>query len=82
MVVRRGAFERFKDLARKTAHLDVEVVWDRRDTERRQERCLSDSERRARERRRTPPFTWDVADFVVVTPKAKTVRKARKRASK
>lgn len=78
MVVRRGAFRRFKDLKKKTAHLNVEVVWDRREDDRRQEHCLSDSERRAKERRRTPPFTWDVADFVVVTPKAEDRKKPRK----
>lgn len=69
MIVRRGATKRYQELKRKTAHLQVEVEWDRRDQERRQEPCLSDSERRAKERRRTPPFTWDLADFVVVTPK-------------
>lgn len=68
MVVRRGALQRFENLKKKTAHLQVEVVWDQRDTERRQERSLSDSERRQQDRRRTPPFTWDLADFVVVTP--------------
>jgi hypothetical protein len=68
MVVRRGALARYENLKKKTAHLQVEVVWDQRDTERRQERSLSDSERRKRDRRRPPPFTWDLADFVVVTP--------------
>jgi hypothetical protein len=79
MVVRRGALKRFEALKKKTAHLQVEVVWDRRDNERRQEQCLSDNERRIRERRRTPPFTWDMADFVVVTPKPPVVKKSRKR---
>ena len=70
MFVRRGALKRFDDLKTKTAHLDVEVVWDRRDDEdRRQQPCLSDSERRVKDRRSSPPFTWDTADFVVVTPK-------------
>lgn len=79
MVVRRGALKRYADLKKKTAHLQVEVVWDQRDTERRQEPCLSDSERRRKERRGPPPFTWDAADFVVVTPKRDTPRKPRKR---
>jgi hypothetical protein len=81
MFVRRGATRRFEELKKKTAHLQVEVVWDRRDQERRQEACLSDSERRARERRAPPPFTWDTADFVVATPKdqAPATKKARKR---
>ena len=79
MIVRRGAVQRFKELKKKTAHLHVEVVWDQRDQERRQEPCLSDSERRARDRRRTPPFTWDVADFVVAPAKPQAAKKLRKR---
>ena len=78
MIVRRGATRRFEDLKKKTAHLQVEVVWDQRDTERRQDPCLSDSERRRKERRGPPPFTWDTADFVVVTPKPPAPRKPRK----
>jgi hypothetical protein len=81
MIVRRGATRRFEELKKKTAHLQVEVEWDRRDQERRQDPCLSDSERRARDRRGPPPFTWDTADFVVVTPKDSVAppKKARKR---
>jgi hypothetical protein len=79
MFVRRGALKRFDDLKKKTAHLQVEVLWDRREDEnRRQEPCLSDSERRLRDRRGAPPFTWNVADFVVVTPKGRVARKRRK----
>jgi hypothetical protein len=82
MIVRRGAHKRFADLKKKTAHLHVEVEWDQRTNERRQEPCLSDSERRRKERRGPPPFTWDAADFVVVTPKSKTPRKIRKPGAK
>jgi hypothetical protein len=78
MIVRRGALKRYADLKQKTAHLQVEVMWDQRDTERRQEPCLSDSERRRKDRRGPPPFTWDTADFVVVTPKPAAPRKVRK----
>lgn len=78
MIVRRGALQRFEALKKKTAHLQVEVVWDQRDTERRQERCLSDSERRGKDRRRRPPFTWDLADFVVATPQPVDLKKTRK----
>jgi hypothetical protein len=77
MIVRRGALKRFESLKRKTAHLQVEVEWDQREDDRRQERSLSDSERRGPERRRKPPFTWDVADFVVVTPKPAAQKKRR-----
>jgi hypothetical protein len=78
MIVRRGALKRYADLKKKTAHLQVEVMWDQRDNERRLDPCLSDSERRRKERRGPPPFTWDAADFVVVTPKPATSRKVRK----
>lgn len=76
MVVRRGALKRFENLKKKTAHLQVEVVWDRRDEER--ERALSASERQIIERRRKPPFTWDVADFVVATPEKAAGKRRRK----
>ena len=83
MVVRRGALKRYESLKKKTAHLQVEVVWDQRDTDRRQGRTLTVGERRMRERRRTPPFTWDIADFVVATPaKPPDAKKRRKPAAK
>jgi hypothetical protein len=63
MVVRRGATPRFEALTRKTRHLNVQVVWDRRTEEQ------DAAEPRQHENRRgAPPFTWDVADFVVVVP--------------
>ena len=83
MVVRRGALKRFESLKKKTAHLQVEVVWDQRDTDRRQGRTRTAGERRMHERRRTPPFTWDIADFVVATPaKPADAKKRRKPATR
>ena len=82
MIVRRGATQRFADLKKKTAPLQVEVMWDQRDDERRQEPCLSDSERRRKDRRGPPPFTWDMADFVVVTPKPQQPQPIQKRSRK
>jgi hypothetical protein len=84
MVVRRGAMHRFQSLKKKTAHLDVEVVWDQREGERRQATAAPTGERRRHERRRTPPFTWDMADFVVVTPKPapSPAKKSRKPAAR
>lgn len=67
LIVRRGAHDRFQKLKRKTADLPVEVTWDRRKQERR--RLASDrgsDERRKSDRRQTPPFTWELSDFVVV----------------
>lgn len=69
IVVRRGALKRFDALKTKTGELPVVVKWDRRTDDRRDggaERAKRD--RRYEERRRTPPFTWDLADFVVVEP--------------
>src|SRR5687768_7091483 len=71
--VKVGALKRFDALKRKTADLPVVVTWDRRRGERRDgdvangvEAAPPDAGRRASDRRRTPPFTWELADFVVV----------------
>ena len=77
--VRIGALRRFHALTRKTADLPVEVSWDRRRGDRRE---APDSERSTAEpdRRAKPPYTWDVADFVVVEdplPEAKASAKKR-----
>lgn len=66
IVVRRGALRRFDALTRKTADLPVTVSWDRRTIDRRTSRESAPVELRSRERRKTPPFTWEAADFVVV----------------
>jgi len=68
IVVRRGALRRFDALTRKTADLPVEVSWDRRTANRRSSRepAPAAAELRAGDRRKPPPFTWEVADFVVV----------------
>jgi len=66
IVVRRGALRRFDALTRKTAELPVEVTWDRRTEQRRASGITADVERRSGDRRTEPPFTWQVADFVVV----------------
>jgi hypothetical protein len=66
IIVRRGASRRFDSLLRKTADLPVVVSWDRRTEDRRAVRESAPVERRSGDRRKAPPFTWDVADFVVV----------------
>ena len=66
IVVRRGALRRFDALTRKTAELPVDVTWDRRVDQRRATDETSSVERRSGDRRKEPPFTWQVADFVVV----------------
>jgi hypothetical protein len=66
IIVRRGALRRFDALKRKSAELPVVVSWDRRTTDRRQSREPAPVELRAGDRRKAPPYTWEVADFVVV----------------
>jgi hypothetical protein len=71
IVVRRGALKRFDALTRKTAKLPVAVLWDRRVANRRNAALAVDRDRRKADRRRRPPFTWELADFVVVDPPKK-----------
>jgi len=79
IVVRRGAIRRFDALKTRTSELPVVVTWDRRTGERRDEDTTAGTKRdRATERRRKPPFTWDLADFVVVEP-AKPRKASRKK---
>jgi hypothetical protein len=70
IVVRRGAIRRFDALKTRTSELPVVVTWDRRTDERRDDYEAPGAKRNRRQtdRRRKPPFTWDVADFVVVEP--------------
>ena len=66
LIVRRGATTRYQKLKKKTADLPVEVVWDRRTKERRTKKENDGPDRRKADRRKSPPFTWDLSDFVVV----------------
>jgi hypothetical protein len=71
IIVRRGAPRRFDALKNQTTELPVVVSWDRRASDRRGKASPSmqvPRNRRAADRRRKPPFTWDLADFVVVCP--------------
>ena len=81
IVVRRGALRRFDALKTKTGELPVVVTWDRRTDERRGETASVKRDRRQTDRRRKPPFTWDLADFVVVEP-TKRQKTARRKTSK
>jgi hypothetical protein len=65
IVVRRGALRRFDALTKKTVDLPVAVSWDRRVEQRRGANDTAGAERRSTDRRREPPYTWQVADFVV-----------------
>lgn len=66
MFVRIGALKRFHFLKKKTADLPVSVEWDRRRMDRQSDEAAESSNLQGEERRGTPPFTWDTADFVVV----------------
>jgi hypothetical protein len=67
LVVRRGALRRFDRLRTRVAELSVNVIWDRRLRDRRTSPSSSrDKDSRQHERRQTPSFTWEMADFVVV----------------
>lgn len=81
IVVRRGALRRFDALKVKTGELPVVVTWDRRTDDRREDAAAIKRDRRQADRRRTPPFTWDLADFVVVEPTPHQ-KKARKKTPK
>jgi hypothetical protein len=66
LVVRRGALRRFQNLKDKAAKLPVDVVWDRREGERRIASDSAGADQRTTDRRQKPPFTWELSDFVVV----------------
>src|SRR5262249_34437032 len=71
ILVRRGAQRRFEALKDQTAELPVVISWDRRRADRRikQNPAMQvPRDRRGADRRQTPPFTWELADFVVVCP--------------
>ena len=73
MFVRIGALKRFHFLKKKTADLPVSVEWDRRRSEGRGEDPAAGENARDADRRGSPPFTWETADFVVVEEPATPV---------
>jgi len=83
IVVRRGAIRRFDALKTRTSELPVVVTWDRRTDQRGDEGNATSAKRNGRQtdRRRKPPFTWDLADFVVVEP-VKPRKTARKKSTR
>ncbi len=65
-MVRRGAIRRFDKLKGKTKGLKVAITWDRRQSDRRVCDCDIAGDRRRTDRRKRSPYTWEVADFVLV----------------
>ena len=84
IVVRRGAMRRFDALKTRTSELPVVVTWDRRTDQRRDAAAAAavKRDRRESDRRRKPPFTWDLADFVVVEPTKRQKKSGRKTSKK
>jgi hypothetical protein len=67
LIVRHGAHHRFEMLKSKSVGLPVVVRWDRRNQDSRPQAAAADRrEARPSERRQSPPYTWEVADFVLV----------------
>ncbi len=71
LIVRRGAQRRFEALERKTSHLDVKVIWDRRQRNQRQSIGVVQKEQRVSDRRsHSSPPSWQLSDFTVAVPRA------------
>jgi hypothetical protein len=65
MVVQRGDHDRFGFLRSTFGDRPVEVMWDRRLSDRRTTSDGPDVDRRASDRRRTPPTSWNNLGFLV-----------------
>ena len=78
IVVRRGSDRRFASLKEQTSDLPVVVTWDRRTADRRRVAGDIAEDRRRTDRRKKAPFTWDTADFLVLTQSKTKKAKARK----
>ena len=72
LIVRRGALRRFATLQRKTSHLDVKVIWDRRVQGRRQGARAIQDNRRSSDRRSGQSPSWQLADFAVSVPSSES----------
>ena len=79
LIVRRGALRRFDKLKQATGDLPVNLSWDRRCRDRRLSGNVTERERRRMERRKKPPFTWEVADFVLVEKPVPQRQRAKNR---
>ena len=73
MIVRRGQHDRFLSLQQTFGPdpIRVEIIWDRRNGDRRERSpsMSSTAERRRHERRGPVPSTWGALDFIVVSPR-------------
>jgi hypothetical protein len=76
LIVRRGALRRFHKLTQRAVSASISVSWDRRVHDRRAASGPVADDRRNTDRRRNPPFTWELGDFVIVG-RARSARRAR-----
>jgi hypothetical protein len=65
MVVQRGDFDRFRFLSATFRDKSIQVMWDRRQRERRGATGLSGHDRRISDRRADPPVSWSNLGFLV-----------------
>jgi hypothetical protein len=72
IIVKRGALKRFDTLNRRSQGLPVVIEWDRRVHSRRESADPVPGDRRRDDRRQAPPFTWDLADFVITAAEGST----------
>lgn len=79
LIVRRGALRRFDKLKQATAELPVKLTWDRRVNKGREMAKPEPPLPGHAERRGAPPYTWDVADFLVIGTPATERRRRPKR---
>ena len=71
VIVQRGRLATFKLLTRTFAHdPTVRVVWDRRERDRRKTASPTPEDRRRRDRRASPPASWDRFQYLVVSTMA------------
>lgn len=71
LIVRRGLPEEYYRFLRIFAiERGVDVIVDRRGSERRRAAAPVADDRRRQERRGPPPRTWESADYIVVRPEA------------
>lgn len=65
MIVRRGRDERHELLTQQFGASGVEIIWDRRQGERRRRDDSVPENLRRADRRRPPPALWSTMDFLV-----------------
>jgi len=69
LIVRRDIDARYHDFLQAFARVrGLDLIVDRRQSERRQRVASVERDRRTGERRGPPPVSWQTADFIIVEP--------------